>query len=216
MDATSFISLCASGTPREIEAALDGGARINGREESGSPTPLHAAAAKNPNPEVIELLVKRGADVNARCGNGGITVLMFAAQFNSNPEVIESLLKNGAQKNAKNNDGRKAIDAAKYSKNYAAISVLEEKFEGCYIATCVYGSYDCPEVWTLRRFRDDTLSKSRFGRAFIRFYYAVSPKIVKLFGNARWFKKLCKPIVDRLVARLRSNGVDNDPYSDKF
>lgn len=21
---------------------------------------------------------------------------------------------------------------------------------GCYIATCVYGSYDCPQVWTLR------------------------------------------------------------------
>lgn len=21
---------------------------------------------------------------------------------------------------------------------------------GCYVATCVYGSYDCPEVWTLR------------------------------------------------------------------
>ena len=27
---------------------------------------------------------------------------------------------------------------------------------GCYIATCVYGSYDCPQVQTLRRFRDDT------------------------------------------------------------
>lgn len=26
--------------------------------------------------------------------------------------------------------------------------------KGCYVATCVYGSYDCPEVWTLRRFRD--------------------------------------------------------------
>lgn len=28
---------------------------------------------------------------------------------------------------------------------------------GCYIATCVYGSYDCPQVWILRRFRDDIL-----------------------------------------------------------
>ena len=23
---------------------------------------------------------------------------------------------------------------------------------GCYIATAVYGSYDCPQVWTLQRF----------------------------------------------------------------
>ena len=39
---------------------------------------------------------------------------------------------------------------------------------GCYIATCAYGSYDCPEVWTLRRFRDNTLAKNIFGRAFIK------------------------------------------------
>lgn len=26
--------------------------------------------------------------------------------------------------------------------------------DGCYIATSVYGSYDCPEVWNLRCFRD--------------------------------------------------------------
>ena len=26
--------------------------------------------------------------------------------------------------------------------------------KGDYISTCVYGSYDCPEGWMLRRFRD--------------------------------------------------------------
>ena len=87
---------------------------------------------------------------------------------------------------------------------------------GCYVATCVYGSYDCLEVRALRRFRDDTLNQSRLGRAFICIYYAVSPKIVKLFGNARWFKKLCKPVIDRLVSRLRSNDADSSPYSEKF
>jgi len=30
---------------------------------------------------------------------------------------------------------------------------------GCYIATAVYGSYNCPEVWTLRRYRDIKLKK---------------------------------------------------------
>ena len=29
------------------------------------------------------------------------------------------------------------------------------KKQGCYIATCVYGSYDCPQVWILRRYRDE-------------------------------------------------------------
>ena len=40
--------------------------------------------------------------------------------------------------------------------------------DGCYIATAVYGSYDCPEVWTLRRFRDEVLRESVLGRLFIR------------------------------------------------
>ena len=60
---------------------------------------------------------------------------------------------------------------------------------GCYIATCVYGSYDCPQVWTLRRFRDDTLDATWYGRLFIRCYYAISPTLVKWFGNTTWFKK---------------------------
>ena len=40
--------------------------------------------------------------------------------------------------------------------------------EGCYIATCVYGSYDCPQVRTLRRFRDEVLKQSAPGRAFVK------------------------------------------------
>ena len=57
------------------------------------------------------------------------------------------------------------------------------KKKGCYIATCVYGSYDCPEVWALRRFRDETLENNRAGRLFISLYYAISPTLVKLFGK---------------------------------
>ena len=41
------------------------------------------------------------------------------------------------------------------------------KSGGCYVATAVYGSYDCPQVWTLRRFRDYTLAGSWYGRTFI-------------------------------------------------
>lgn len=85
---------------------------------------------------------------------------------------------------------------------------------GCYVATCVYGSYDCPQVWTLRRFRDNTLSLSPFGRAFIRMYYTISPMVVKCFGSYRWFHKLFKKPLDKWVKTLNSNGVENTPYND--
>ena len=83
------------------------------------------------------------------------------------------------------------------------------------MATCVYGSYDCPEVWTLRRFRDDTLGSTWYGRTFIRVYYAISPKLVKWFGDKKWFKKIWKNTLDRMVDKLKSKGVENTPYDDK-
>lgn len=86
---------------------------------------------------------------------------------------------------------------------------------GCYIATAVYGSYDCPEVWTLRRFRDDVLSKTILGRVFIRLYYSISPVLVRKFGSSEWFKKALKPNLDRIVYRLNNKGLLNTPYSDQ-
>lgn len=96
------------------------------------------------------------------------------------------------------------------SKNSKQVSV-----GGCYVATAVYGSYDCPQVWTLRRYRDCTLSKTRYGRAFIGIYYAVSPTLVKWFGHTDGFKKMWKKKLDRMVARLKSDGVEDTPYEDR-
>lgn len=37
------------------------------------------------------------------------------------------------------------------------------KKEGCYVATAVYGSYNCPQVWILRRYRDFYLANKKYG-----------------------------------------------------
>lgn len=87
--------------------------------------------------------------------------------------------------------------------------------EGCYIATSVYGSYDCPEVWTLRRFRDFNLSETLMGRGFIRIYYSLSPIIVRIFGREKWFSFLSRLILDRIVIILNQKGYSSDPYTDR-
>ncbi|MBQ9414296.1 MAG: hypothetical protein IJU16_04125 [Clostridia bacterium] len=87
--------------------------------------------------------------------------------------------------------------------------------KGCYVATAVYGSYDCPQVWTLRRYRDDRLAKTRRGRAFIHTYYAISPTLVKWFGDTTWFKQMWQGKLDRMVQRLNEEGVENTPYNDR-
>lgn len=92
---------------------------------------------------------------------------------------------------------------------------LSTPAKGCYVATAVYGSYDCPQVWTLRRYRDYTLAQSWHGRAFIRTYYAISPTLVKWFGDTEWFKKMWKGKLDRMVENLQADGVESTPYEDR-
>ena len=102
--------------------------------------------------------------------------------------------------------------------NTEALQYLKKRNDnngGCYVATAVYGSYDCPQVWTLRRYRDYTLAGIWYGRAFIRTYYATSPTIVKWFGETEWFKNMWKPKLDKMVKELNEKGVANTPYQDR-
>lgn len=95
-----------------------------------------------------------------------------------------------------------------FSKVYSRIGRCYEKGWG----TAVYSSYDCPQVWTLRRFRDYKLAASWYGRLFIHVYYAISPTVVKLFGrmdNRFWRSRL-----DKMVAKLQKQGYEDDPYND--
>ena len=100
----------------------------------------------------------------------------------------------------------------KYNNTYTA----PQESGACYVATAVYGSYDCPEVWTLRRYRDYELDTTWYGRAFIKAYYAISPTIVKWFGETEWFKKLWKGKLDKMVAKLQEQGYESTRYNDKY
>lgn len=102
------------------------------------------------------------------------------------------------------------------AKHKYVISTLTSTGNGCYIATAVYGSYDCPEVWTLRRYRDNGFAKTWYGRAFIHSYYAISPTFVKWFGDTKWFKNMWKPRLDKMVVKLQNKGFGSTPYSDKY
>ena len=88
--------------------------------------------------------------------------------------------------------------------------------KGCYVATCVYGSYDCPQVWVLRRYRDYYLDTKWWGRLFIKVYYAISPKIVSLFGKTLLFNKINKAVLDKKIDKLYKKGYEDNPYNDKY
>ena len=87
--------------------------------------------------------------------------------------------------------------------------------DGCYIATAVYGSYYCPEVWVLRRFRDYGLRKSVIGSLMVRGYYAVSPGMVERFGHVVTLKRLVKGILDVFVWELKKHGFEDTAYYER-
>ena len=103
-----------------------------------------------------------------------------------------------------------------HQKNAIFKTKKKRKKNGCYVATCVYGTYDCPELWVLRRYRDDYLDRTIMGSLFISFYYFFSPFAIKLFGNTRLFKNIFRPLLNNIVKNLRDKGYSDKPYKDEY
>jgi ankyrin repeat protein len=102
-----LISIAAKGTPEQIQAAIDSGAKVNDHNEFGS-TALMLAAWYNENPEVITILLKAGAKVDTR-DEKGETALMKAAALNQNPDIVTILLNAGVDVNAHDKNGWTAL-----------------------------------------------------------------------------------------------------------
>lgn len=110
---------------------------------------------------------------------------------------------------------KRITEICKLVKNKKNESV-KSKTGGCYIATCVYGSYNCPSVYVLRRFRDNFLESFILGKVFIKFYYFVSPELVKAFGKNKIFKFVCKTFLDKIIKILLQKGYSDSVYKDRL
>lgn len=133
-----------------------------------------------------------------RCWMEGIELHNIYYRFLSKKQEENNIIRNYAEK------------INQYQPDYKV-----PKKGGCYIASSVYGSYNCPEVWTLRRFRDNTLENHILGKLFIKTYYATSPTLVKYFGDKKIFNVIFKPILDSFVKKLNEKGVKSTFYIDK-
>ena len=188
-------------------------------------------AVKNANVGQVEMLIKMGADVNKKTDGYSLLYRLSAygckeEHLEAKTEIVKILLdcgiivdgdeshNNRTLLNLETAEPVKKVILDKYPELQNKITTAPSK-GGCYVATCVYGSYDCPQVWTLRRYCDNTLGATWYGRAFIRTYYAISPTLVKWFGNTSWFKKMWKGKLDRMVKKLQDQGVESTPYNDK-
>lgn len=174
---------------------------------------------------------KRDIKVKNICEEAGIQIITFWTSYGVNPDYIskkvnETIAKapyverichsqNKIDYNTSNGYSVSQTPYTEQQTNYSQNQPVNNKSNGCYIATYVYGSYDCPNVWVLRRFRDNKLYKSFLGRLFIRLYYFVSPKLIKYFGEKRRFHMLCRKALDPIVYKLKLKGYSDKPYKDQ-
>lgn len=105
-----------------IEMLLKKGADVNIREKR-SWTALHFAVQEY-DLRATQMLVEAGADVNAQNDYGNNIALMAVSMFRGNGDVLEYVIDHGADINIKNKSGISALDSAKQTSNYNALSFM--------------------------------------------------------------------------------------------
>ena len=71
--------------------------------------------------------------------------------------------------------------------------------QSCFIATAAYGHKWEPQVHILREFRNNYLMTNPVGRAFVKFYYAVSPPIADFIATNETLKAVVRGALSPLV-----------------
>lgn len=157
----------------------------------------------------------RDEKVRKICEEAGIPILKLWTSYGVNQNYIKDKIEEIINKTPalrihhfNQNENNKQIPDETKTKQQTP------KKKGCYIASCVYGSYDCPQVWILRRYRDRSLMKTLGGRLFVEIYYCISPNLVKICGDKGWFKRFWKKYLDLFINKLRLKGFEDTPYND--
>lgn len=166
--------------------------------------------------------IERDKKVEAILEEAGIPLISLWTNYGVNypyiKERIEKALTSPVERrrhfDKSENEEVENQEELKQSPDLSQKTVSETKKKGCYVATCVYGSYDCPQVWVLRRYRDKRLNQTWYGKLFIRLYYRFSPTLVALFGDTAVFQNMNRSILDRMVESLRRKGFEDSPYKD--
>ena len=79
----------------------------------------------------------------------------------------------------------------------------------CFIATAAYGTSMAKEIDVLRKWRDESLTKTKSGRLFVNTYYMISPPIANVISKSKSMRtvtrKLLNPLVQYFDKKMENN-----------
>jgi len=79
----------------------------------------------------------------------------------------------------------------------------------CFISTAIYGE-NSPEVITLRRWRDDVLWKTIYGRFLINIYYSSGERLSTLIKKNKFLKDTLRSLLDNFVKLIKRGESNNN------
>ena len=73
----------------------------------------------------------------------------------------------------------------------------------CFVASVAYDDPNHPDVMFLRSFRDNVLSNSQNGQAFIAWYWKNGPKLAQFVGKSVVLRKSARSVISKIVWLLK-------------
>lgn len=77
-----------------------------------------------------------------------------------------------------------------------------KKGKNCFIATTVYENIDAPEIMKLRKWRDNVLCNSVFGKLIIEIYYFSGKYFANWINKFPFLKRIIKYFLDLFISKL--------------
>jgi len=96
-------------------------------------------------------------------------------------------------------------DTKKFSETFSfpngSLTIRTKDVSKCFIATSAYGSADHPDVDLLRRYRDQKLKTTVFGRSIINTYEVAGPFLARAIDNKPKIRKVVRKLIKCTVVR---------------
>jgi ankyrin repeat protein len=202
------------GNAQTVTRLLHAGANPNAVGSRGD-TPLHEAAKKD-DLACCTALLDGKADPAAR-DDSNQTPLEAAVEFTLRGRMAMEAAFPGLGAMAAQVGNEKLTNLLSVFKKHGAPqpanvdaqtwnSVAGNSKVGCFIATACYGSSDCPEVLSLRRWRDERLAPRAWGRVLIEWYYRLSPPVAAVLRRSAALRAAVRRLLVSPLARWAGKG----------